>query len=326
MCDPIGGVEQAVLQLGKQSSAMNTVLQSLVPKIAEQREPAAETSTSNPVKSPTLAQLEVRAQENRNEYLRKQLEAEREMTKQFEEAQLKNLPPVRVDRPKAPPGFITTDLTGETPVATPHKQPTPTFQQYQANRERQLWQGYLRTYEQDMQAQFMKALTKGPKMEFPKFDGTDPVGWIRQCNKYFQMSAAPEEYKVSLAQLYMVGEADVWLRRSGIAKKQLNWSQFGKEIIKRFSNQSSYDLTEKFNTLKQHNSSVSDYTTQFEDLMAEIQEENPELICSSPSDEVAGMASHRRRARLLTQIHAIEKGDGLAHPQGMCVRPQIQAG
>lgn len=48
-------------------------------------------------------------------------------------------------------------------------------------------------------------------------------------------------------------------------------------IINRFSNKSSYDLTEKFNSLKQHNSSVSDYTKQFEDLMAEIQEQNPEV-------------------------------------------------
>ena len=57
-------------------------------------------------------------------------------------------------------------------------------------------------------------------MDFPRFEGEDPVGWIRQCNKYFQMSAAPEEYKVSLAQLYIIGEADVWLRRSNILKKK----------------------------------------------------------------------------------------------------------
>ena len=71
-----------------------------------------------------------------------------------------------------------------------------------------------------MQCQFMKSLTKGPKMDFSRFEGEDPVGWIRQCNKYFQMSGAPEEYKVSLAQLYIMGEADVWLRRSGLLKKK----------------------------------------------------------------------------------------------------------
>lgn len=113
----------------------------------------------------------------------------------------------------------------------------------------------------------MKAMTKGPKLEFPRFEGSDPVGWIGQCNKYFQMSAAPEEYKVSLAQLYMIGEADTWLRRSGLIKKQLRWTQFGNEVIKRFSDQESYDLTKKFNSLKQNTASVSEYTKNFEDLM-----------------------------------------------------------
>jgi hypothetical protein len=27
-------------------------------------------------------------------------------------------------------------------------------------------------------------------MEFPRFNGDNPVGWIRQCEKYFQMAAA----------------------------------------------------------------------------------------------------------------------------------------
>jgi hypothetical protein len=81
-----------------------------------------------------------------------------------------------------------------------------------------------------MQVQFMKSITKGPKLDFPRFSGDDPVGWIRQCNKYFQMSGAPEEYKVSLAQMYVIDDADVWLRRSGLLKKQVSWKQFGTEV------------------------------------------------------------------------------------------------
>jgi hypothetical protein len=55
-------------------------------------------------------------------------------------------------------------------------------------------------------------------MDFPRFEGDNPVGWIRQCEKYFQMAAAPEEYKVYLAQLYFVRKVDVWLRGSGLLK------------------------------------------------------------------------------------------------------------
>lgn len=67
-----------------------------------------------------------------------------------------------------------------TPVTPRESGHTPVFQQFhQENRDLQLWQGYFETYEQDKQAQFMQSLTKGPQMDFPGFQGEDPVGWIR---------------------------------------------------------------------------------------------------------------------------------------------------
>ena len=56
--------------------------------------------------------------------------------------------------------------------------------------------------------------------------------------------------------MYVVDEADVLLRRSGLLKKQLSWKQFGAEVIKRFSKQGSIDLTKKFNSLKLVNNTV----------------------------------------------------------------------
>ena len=97
-----------------------------------------------------------------------------------------------------------------------------------------------------MRTQFLKSITKGPRLDFPSFDGDHPEGWIRQCEKYFQMSGAPSDYKVSLAQLYFVDRADVWLRRSGLLKKHPTWSQFCDEVLKRFSPTSSYDLLPSF--------------------------------------------------------------------------------
>jgi hypothetical protein len=128
-----------------------------------------------------------------------------------------------------------------------------------------------------MKTQFLKSITKGPKLDFPKFEGNNPVEWIRQCEKCFQMSATPEEFKLSLAQLYIVGKADVWLRRSKILKNPPTWPKFCELIIQRFSTQSSYQLVESFNSLKQNNSTVNEYAEQFEELMATVTEENPDL-------------------------------------------------
>jgi hypothetical protein len=35
-----------------------------------------------------------------------------------------------------------------------------------------------------------KSITKGPRVGFPRFDGNNPAGWIRQCEKYFQIADA----------------------------------------------------------------------------------------------------------------------------------------
>jgi hypothetical protein len=128
-----------------------------------------------------------------------------------------------------------------------------------------------------MRTQFLKNMTKGPRLDFPKFEGGNPVEWIRQCEKCFQMSATPEDYKFSLAQLYIVGKADVWLRRSKILQNPPTWPKFCEMLIQRFSAHSSYQLVETFNNLRQGNATVTEYADQFEELMATISEENPEL-------------------------------------------------
>lgn len=279
MNSAVGQMQKAMADIGLQLSNISSVLSKLqvTPPAPTARAPAQDVGTSGQEKSPTLQHVQART-----EFLRNQLEKEKEITRQMEDVHQQNLPPIRTNRLQRPPGFHSNTAPGQssevgTPLGSQHTDHTPVFNQYQQNRERQMWQGYFRTYEQDMRAQFMKSITKGPKMDFPRFDGTDPVGWIRQCNKYFQMSAAPEEYKLSLAQLYITGDADVWLRRSGLLNKKLTWQQFCKELIHRFSASGSYDLTDKFNTIRQNNQTVKEYTKTFEDLMAEVQEDNPNI-------------------------------------------------
>jgi len=38
-----------------------------------------------------------------------------------------------------------------------------------------------------------KAVAKGLKLSFPEFDGSDPDGWIRKAEKYFEMVGVPNE-------------------------------------------------------------------------------------------------------------------------------------
>ena len=57
-------------------------------------------------------------------------------------------------------------------------------------------------------------------MDFPRFDGTNPQGWLRTTEKYFEMVYVPEEAKFDYAQMYIIGRADTWLRNSGILEQK----------------------------------------------------------------------------------------------------------
>ncbi|KAL7116648.1 hypothetical protein ACP275_03G017300 [Erythranthe tilingii] len=44
-------------------------------------------------------------------------------------------------------------------------------------------------------------------MDFPKYDGGDPRGWILKAEKYFRYYQTPEELKVDVAAMYLEGDA-----------------------------------------------------------------------------------------------------------------------
>jgi hypothetical protein len=210
-------------------------------------------------RSPTLQQQEQHAQQKL--VLAAELEKRMLLDKELAD-RAAELPAINTRTRSAPPGFGRPTLrdvqSGQvSPVVTPRTAHTPVFQQFQPPAIRRGWEGFCRTYEQEMRNQFLKSITKGPRMDFPRFDGDNPGGWIRQCNKYFQMAGVPEDYKTSLSQLYIIGRADVWLRRSKLLNKRLGWPEFCEEILNRFSPCGSYDLTERFNTFKQNQLTVA---------------------------------------------------------------------
>jgi predicted component of type VI protein secretion system len=55
---------------------------------------------------------------------------------------------------------------------------------------------------------FAQAFSKGLKIEFPKFDGDNPVGWLRQTEKCFTLAATPMDRRVHLAEIFLIGRAD----------------------------------------------------------------------------------------------------------------------
>ncbi|XP_072147223.1 uncharacterized protein [Setaria viridis] len=121
-----------------------------------------------------------------------------------------------------------------------------------------------------------KLIAKGPKLSFPAFDGSDPDGWIRKAEKYFELVGVLNESRVQIAVMYIVGKAEFWWRSTGGNASTVPWHQFCKMIGDRFNEESLYEVIARFHGLKQ-NGPVQEYITKFEELMGLVKRDNPSL-------------------------------------------------
>ncbi|XP_044367478.1 uncharacterized protein [Triticum aestivum] len=177
------------------------------------------------------------------------------------------------------PGATTANSTGET-LTTPQGQQTQLLNSLTGRNVSQQTPPVVITamqHQTDRAMQFLKSISKGPKIDFPTFSGDNPLGWIRQVNKYFQLAQIPDECKVDLALTYIVGRADNWVRSARMENNRLPWPDFCRALCDRFAESSIYEILEKFHSLKQNTMSVAAYTDKFEEVMAVVRDEHPYL-------------------------------------------------
>ena len=50
------------------------------------------------------------------------------------------------------------------------------------------------------------------KLDVPRFDGTDPSGWIFKINQFFEYHGTPAHKRLTIASFYMEGRALSWFQ------------------------------------------------------------------------------------------------------------------
>jgi hypothetical protein len=71
-------------------------------------------------------------------------------------------------------------------------------------------------------SQFAQSFSKGLKLEFPRFDGENPSGWLRQAEKCITLAATPLDQRVHHAEIFLTDRANHWLRSTGINTESLS--------------------------------------------------------------------------------------------------------
>lgn len=73
-------------------------------------------------------------------------------------------------------------------------------------------------------------------MDFTYFEGRDPRGWLKKCEKFFQLNVMLDpRSKVLYSAFYLEGEADIWYQSLQEEKPWLLWDEFAYYICQRFA-------------------------------------------------------------------------------------------
>jgi hypothetical protein len=108
-----------------------------------------------------------------------------------------------------------------------------------------------------------------PKMDFPKFDGSDARIWVDGCESYFSLYDIPANFKVVSATLHMVGDAAHWLHAYKLAHEWPNWSKFREAVLAEFDRNVYRDRMKELMVLKQRGT-VEEYRREFNQLVYQL--------------------------------------------------------
>ncbi|KAE8690574.1 hypothetical protein F3Y22_tig00110894pilonHSYRG00006 [Hibiscus syriacus] len=115
-----------------------------------------------------------------------------------------------------------------------------------------------------------------PKLELQIFDGSNSRGWVRKCQKYFNLLGVPEEQKVDVAAMYLMGKGETWFDGYIMQKHRVTWHEFEADLCHRFCDRNYSDIIEEFNKLMQKGS-VEEYQERFEELRPYLLQQNMHL-------------------------------------------------
>lgn len=101
------------------------------------------------------------------------------------------------------------------------------------------------------------------KLEVPRFNGTDPVGWLFKINQFFYYHATPKNKWLTIVSFYMDGPALAWYQWMTCNGQITSWSGLLQALEAGFASSHYEDPTGSLFKLAQQGS-MNDYLTEFE--------------------------------------------------------------
>jgi len=121
--------------------------------------------------------------------------------------------------------------------------------------------------------------TTSIKLDIPRFDGTEPLGWIFKINQFFEFHNTSEEQRLRIASFYMEGDALTWFQWMYSNGQLHSWPAFIHALELRFA-PSQYDDPKGALFKLCQTTTVKDYQHAFESLANRITGLAPQFYLS----------------------------------------------
>lgn len=110
-----------------------------------------------------------------------------------------------------------------------------------------------------------RGFAREARLDFPHFDGDNPVAWCFKANHYFEYHQTQPMHRLLMASYQPEGVAMVWYQDTVESRIFNNWESFCRALQVRFGPTAHDNPMEALTRLKQ-TSTVANYKAQFEAL------------------------------------------------------------
>ena len=107
------------------------------------------------------------------------------------------------------------------------------------------------------------------KLNVPRFDGSDAIGWIFKITQFFEYHTTPDHERLTIASFYMEGQALAWFQWMHRNDQLSSWPAFLHALHSRFASATYEDPTGLLCKLQQR-TTVNNYLFEFEALANRI--------------------------------------------------------
>ncbi|VFQ77447.1 unnamed protein product [Cuscuta campestris] len=146
------------------------------------------------------------------------------------------------------------------------------------------------------------------KLDMPKCDGTDPLGWLFKVHEYFVFYAVPEESRLSAVCLMLEGQALDWFRWRQRNNLLSSWTEFVTSFKLRFDPLNYVDYFGLLSKVRQ-TGTVLEYQQAFEKILVNVtgvEESNLQSLFH------AGLKTHLQHELMLLKPSSLSESFALA--------------